>query len=118
MRPLDWARAWFLELGVRKVVTFDASEVRRLDSLSGTLDIRQIHLIRWRVNDQNYFRARKSRVNEIQAWAQPSFIFGASCLPRDEYWHWVRGLVSRLEFPLAKEFAAWCLAKHGSDPLT
>jgi hypothetical protein len=117
MRPLDCARAWFLELAVRKIVTFNASEIRRLDNLAGTLDIRQLHLIRWRVSDQNYFRSRKSRVNEIQAWAQPSFIFGASCLPRDEYSHWIRGIKSRLQFPLGKEFADWCLANHGSDPL-
>ena len=80
MRPLDSARAWFLELGVRKIVTFDASQVRSLDNLTGTLDIRQLHLIRWRLNDQNYFRARKARVSEIQAWAQPSFIFGCAML--------------------------------------
>jgi hypothetical protein len=117
MRPLDCSRAWFLELGVRKIVTFNASEIRRLDNLTGTLDIRQLHLIRWRTNDQNYFRSRKSRVSEIQAWAQPSFIFGASCLPRDEYTHWIKGIKSRLQFPLGREFADWCLANHGSDPL-
>jgi hypothetical protein len=117
MRPLDSARAWFLELGVRKIVTFDASQVRSLDNLTGTLDIRQLHLIRWRLNDQNYFRARKARVSEIQAWAQPSFIFGARCLPRDEYSHWIRGIKSRLQFPLGKEFADWCLASYGTDPL-
>jgi hypothetical protein len=117
MKPLDCARAWFLELAIRKIVTFDASDVRRLDALSGTLDIRQLHLIRWRIADQNYFRSRKSRVSEIQAWAQPSFIFGASCLPRDEYSHWIRGIKSRLQFPLAREFADWCLASHGNNPL-
>jgi hypothetical protein len=117
MKPLDCARAWFLELAIRKIVTFDASDMRRLDALSGTLDIRQLHLIRWRIADQNYFRSRKSRVSEIQAWAQPSFIFGASCLPRDEYSHWIRGIKSRLQFPLAREFADWCLASHGTNPL-
>jgi hypothetical protein len=117
MRPLDCSRAWFLELGVREIVTFDAAEIRRLDSLTGTLDIRQLHLIRWRANDQNYFRSRKSRVNEVQAWAQPSFIFGARCLPIDEYSHWIRGIKSRLQFPLGKQFADWCLASYSADPL-
>jgi hypothetical protein len=117
MQPLDCARAWFLELAVRGVVSLDATQIRRLDSLSGSLDIRQLHLIRWRANDTNYFRSRKTKVQEIQPWAQPSFIFGARCLPRDEYEHWIRGIKSRLQFPLAKEFSDWCLSTHGTDPL-
>ena len=117
MRPIDCGRAWFLELGVRGIVEFTMTDVRKLDALTGTLDIRQLHLIRWRLNDVNYFRSRKSRVNEIQQWAQPSFIFGARCLPRDEYGHWLRSLRSRLQFPLAKEFADWCLENYGEDPL-
>ncbi|MER9853750.1 MULTISPECIES: RNA-directed DNA polymerase [unclassified Mesorhizobium] len=117
MRPLDSCRAWFLELGVRNIVNYTLPDIRKLDSLSGILDIRQLHLLRWRANDINYFRSRKSRVNEIQAWAQPSFIFGARCLPRDEYSHWVRAIKSRLQFPLGKVFADWCLDTYGRDPL-
>ncbi|MER9831354.1 RNA-directed DNA polymerase [Mesorhizobium sp. M0134] len=117
MRPLDSCRAWFLELGVRKIVNLDIADIKRLDSLSGILDIRQLHLLRWRANDLNYFRSRKSRVNEVQAWAQPSFIFSARCLPRDEYFHWIRGIKSRLQFPLGKIFADWCLDTYGSDPI-
>lgn len=118
MQPLDCARSWFLELGVRNIVKFTAAEIRRLDSLTGTLDIRQLHLIRWRANDVNFFRQWKTRVHEIQPWAQPSFIFGARCLPHDEYSHWIKGNRTRLQFPLAKEFADWCLKTHGADPLT
>jgi hypothetical protein len=115
LQPLACARAWFLELGVRKVINFSAAEIRRLDFLTGSLDTRQLHLLRWRNRDANYFRSRKAKVNEIQAWAQPSFIFGASCLPKDEYSHWVRSIKSRLQFPLAMEFAEWCLSSHGRD---
>lgn len=117
MQPLECARAWFLELGVRKVVNFKPAQIRKLDALTGTLDIRQLHLIRWRANDINFFRSRKTRVHEIQPLAQSSFIFGAKCLPRDEYSHWIRGIKSRLQFPLSKEFADWCAATHGNDPL-
>ncbi|GLU28890.1 RNA-directed DNA polymerase [Brucella sp. NBRC 12950] len=117
MRPLDCGRAWFLELGVRDIVQYTPADIRRLDGLTGTLDIRQIHLLRWRIKDVNYFRSKKSRVNEIQSWAQPSFIYGASCLPKDEYSHWVRSLKSRLQFPLAKEFCDWCLESYGNDLL-
>lgn len=117
MQPLDCARAWFLELGVRKHVEFSPAQIRQLDSLSGTLDVRQLHLIRWRARDQNFFRARKTRVNEIQAWAQPSFIFGASCLPKDEYAHWLKSIKSRIQFPLGKEFIDWCTSVQETKPL-
>jgi len=116
MQPLDCARSWFLELGVRGLVSFNSTQIRQLEALSGTLDIRQVHLIRMKSNDVNYFRSRKTRVHEIQAWAQPSFIFGARCLPRDEYQHWIRSIKSRLQFPLSKEFAEWCVRTHGTDP--
>lgn len=117
MQPLDCARAWFLELGVRKHVQFSNADIRRLDSLSGTLDIRQLHLIRWRMEDLNYFRSRKARVHEIQPWAQPSFIFGASCLPKDEYAHWLRSIKSRIQLRLAKEFISWCESVQETKPL-
>lgn len=117
MRPLDCARAWFLELGVRKHVTFSAAQIRKLDMLTGTLDLRQLHLIRWRANDLNFFRSRKTRVHEIQPWAQPSFIFGASCLPKDEYAHWLRSIKSRLQFPLGNEFVDWCSSVQDTQPL-
>lgn len=116
MAPLDCARAWFLELGVRGHINFTSAQVRRLDALTGTLDTRQIHLIRWRQKDVNYFRSRKARVNEINAWCQPTFIFGASCLPKDEYEHWIRSIRSRLQFPLGLQFADWCLKQQGRDP--
>lgn len=117
MQPLDCARAWFLELGVRKHVAFSAAQIRKLDMLTGTLDLRQLHLVRWRANDLNFFRSRKTRVHEIQSWAQPSFIFGASCLPKDEYAHWLRSIKSRLQFPLGNEFADWCASVQDTKPL-
>ncbi|MBD8894050.1 RNA-directed DNA polymerase [Roseibium litorale] len=117
MRPLDCARAWFLELGVRKHISFDASQIRLLESLSGTLDLRQLHLLRWRAKDLNFFRSRKTRVHEIQPWAQPTFIFGASCLPKDEYSHWLRSIKSRIQFPLGQEFVEWCNTVQDTQPL-
>lgn len=117
MKPLDCGRAWFLELGVRGIINFSQQDIRRLEVLTGTLDIRQLHLLRWRLKDINYFRSKKAKISEIQIWAQPSFIFAAGCLPHDEYNHWIRSLRSRLEFPLGKEFTDWCLSTYGTDPL-
>lgn len=117
MQPLDCARAWFLELGVRKHIAFNAEQIRKLDALSGTLDLRQLHLIRWRAKDLNFFRSRKTRFHEIQPWAQPSFIFGASCLPKDEYAHWLRSIKSRVQFPLGHDFVDWCNTVQETQPI-
>ena len=117
MQPLECARAWFLELAVRKHITFNAEQIRKLDALSGTLDLRQLHLIRWRAKDLNFFRSRKTRVHEIQPWAQPSFIFGASCLPKEEYAHWLRSIKSRVHFPLGKDFVDWCATVQETQPI-
>lgn len=117
MQPLDCARAWFLELAVRGHISFNAEQIRALTSLSGTLDQRQLHLIRWRAKDLNFFRSRKTKVHEIQPWAQPTFIFGASCLPKEEYSYWLRSIKSRLHFPLSKEFVAWCSTAQATSPL-
>ncbi|MEM1151930.1 MAG: RNA-directed DNA polymerase [Pseudomonadota bacterium] len=117
MEPLACSRAWLLELGVRGVLSFSSQQIRRLDTLTGTLDRRQLTLLRWRAGDVNYFRSRKTRLNEINSWSQPSFIFGARCLPQDEYKHWIRSIRSRLQFPEGLAFADWCLATYGNDPL-
>ncbi|WP_224816806.1 RNA-directed DNA polymerase [Hasllibacter sp. MH4015] len=117
MQPLEFARSWFLELGVRERISFNSSQIRKLDALTGTIDQRQIHLLRWRANDLNYFRSRKTKVNEIHSWAQPSFIFGASCLPKDEYSHWLRSIKSRLQFPMSNDFINWCATVQETKPL-
>jgi len=117
MRPLGASRAWFLELGVRGVANFSNADLKRLEALTEILDVRQLMLLRSRLGDVNFFRNRKSRVSEIQSWAQPTFIFGARCLPKDEYLHWARSIKSRLQFPLAGLFVDWCMATHGADPI-
>lgn len=118
MRPLDCSRAWFLDLAVNKHITFSARQIRELqEGLTGILDIRQMHLIHWRTKNHNFFRQRRSQLDEIQLWAQPSFIFGASCLSKDEYEHWLRSIKSRLKFPLAQEFVDWCKTAQNTKPL-
>jgi hypothetical protein len=113
LRPLDCSRAWLLELGARGIIQFTPSQVRELDQLSGSLDVRQLHIIRWKQGDVNYFRSRKSRLDELNYWTQPTFIYGAMCLPRDEYRAWIGSIRSRLNFPLSQLFIKWCLEQKG-----
>jgi hypothetical protein len=114
LRPLAVTRAWLLELFVRGVVPISLQKIRSLDQLTETLDQRQLFRLRHILNDQNFFRRRKTRVSELNAWLQPSFIMSARCLPKDEYKHWVQSVKSRLGFPLAPEFCDWCIELTGA----
>jgi hypothetical protein len=113
LRPLDCSRAWLLELAARGIVQLTAAQVRELDQLSGTLDVRQLHIIRGKLRDVNYFRSRKTKLDELNNWTQPTFIYGARCLPNDEYKAWIFSIRSRVSFPLCQHFLKWCLEKKG-----
>ncbi|KIC37658.1 hypothetical protein RA27_21145 [Ruegeria sp. ANG-R] len=108
LRPLEATRAWLLELFVRNRVDISAAQVRRLDALPGTLDARQLCLIRGAMRDLGYFRQRKARVDELPVWTQPAFIFAAKCLPREEYRFWLNSIKDRVRFPLGSQFVSWC----------
>jgi len=62
-----------------------------------------------RARQDYWFRSRKQSLTSLGAWVRRAFIYGASCLPADEYKHWIRGLQSQLD-PLDKAVARW-----GSD---
>lgn len=53
-----------------------------------------------------WFRSKKQSWNQWSPWLRRAFIRGASCLPRDEYKHWVRGIDGQLD-PLEKIIAKW-----------
>lgn len=113
LRPLDCSRAWLLELGARNIVQFSLQQLRDLEQLSGTLDLRQMHIIRGNARDVNFFRMRKTKLDELNSWTQPTFIFGAMCLPSDEYKAWVNSIKSRVNFPLSQLFLKWCIELKG-----
>lgn len=43
------------------------------------------------------FRARKQNLQEMTPWIRRAFIYGASCLPNDEYKHWAQGIDRQLD---------------------
>jgi hypothetical protein len=44
-----------------------------------------------------WLRARKQSLPEMPPWIRRAFIRAASCLPSDEYKHWIRGIQSQLD---------------------
>jgi hypothetical protein len=81
-------KTWLLELFVRGTVPITSAAFKKLEKLSSPLDRRQLHLIRGRIGDKNFFRKHKTGFGQLSAFEQSSFIWGASCLPKDEFKTW------------------------------
>ncbi len=113
-RNLSVVRAWLLELFVRGSIPINAEELSAIEEVNSTIDNRQFHLIRGKLSDRSYFRRNKDRVDELNSWEKTSFLFGAKCLPVDEFKKWTDFVKNNLEFTFSKEFVEW-LQKNGKS---
>lgn len=104
---LSATRAWLFQLFIRGVVPITLNQARPLFDLMGAMDVRSVLVLRGMLRDVNFFRQRKTKIDELNPWTQPAFIYGAQCLPNDEYKTWLGTLKSRLSFPLADLFCKW-----------
>lgn len=108
-------RTWLLELFVRGTVSIDSPSLKKLESLTSPLDKRQIHLIKGRLGDKNFFRKNKTAFGQISPIEQTCFIWGASCLPKDEYETWLQTVKPMFNSPIAPLFIEW--AKQQKETL-
>jgi hypothetical protein len=100
-------KTWLLELFVRGTVPITAAGIKKLNVLSSPLDRRQRHLIRGRSRDKNFFRKNKTGFGQLSALEQPCFIWGASCLPEDEYETWLSTAKPMFTAPTGALFLKW-----------
>jgi len=107
-------RTWLLELFVRGTVPISMAQLKKLLPLSSALDQRQMDLIRGRVGDQHYFRKKKTAFSQLAPIGQTCFIWGASCLPKDEYKAWLSVVKSLYSAPLADLYIKWSQAEQKS----
>lgn len=110
-------RSWLLELFVRGVVPITPKDVKQLDTLNSALDKRQLLLIRGRAGDTIYFRSQKTRVDQFTGFEHPYLLWGATCLPKDEF---EKGLMPavRPQFggPIGPLFIKW-VEQHRTEML-
>jgi hypothetical protein len=106
-RRLSVTRAWLMQLFIRGVIPITLEQARPLFDLNESLDLRSILVLRGQLADVNFFRQRKTKIDELNLWVQPAFIYAAHCLPSDEYRAWLGTLRGRLSFPLADLFCKW-----------
>jgi hypothetical protein len=96
-----------MQLFTRDIIPINLEQARPLFDLNETLDLRSILVLRGKLADVNFFRQRKTKIDELNPWVQPAFIYAAHCLPADEYKAWLGTLKGRLSFPLADLFCKW-----------
>jgi hypothetical protein len=76
------------------------------DALDDDFSKREILLAMGRSKQDFWFRSRKLYLNQMTPWVRRAFIYAASCLPRDEYKHWIRGIDGNLD-DIERAIASW-----------
>ncbi|HEY9695281.1 MAG TPA: RNA-directed DNA polymerase [Oculatellaceae cyanobacterium] len=76
------------------------------DALDDDFSKREILLAMGRTKKDFWFRSRKLYLHQMTPWIRRAFIYAASCLPMDEYKHWIRGIDGNLD-EIERATAAW-----------
>jgi hypothetical protein len=100
-------RTWLLEIFVRGIICISLSRLKKLESLSTVVDKRQLLLIRGRCGDKNYFRKQKTATDHFSNFELSALLWGASCLPKDEYEKWLNTMKRALNRPLGSLYLKW-----------
>ena len=100
-------RSWLLELLVRGVVTPSAQHIKALEALSHPLSRRQLMLVRGRISDRNYFRKHKTALDLFSKFEQSCLVWGAACLPADEFGSWLTAAKPSFNHPLGQLYLKW-----------
>ena len=100
-------RTWLLELFVRGVVEIPEGGITQLENLRATSDKRQVLFIRGRLDDKNYFRRQKTQVDHFSESERSALVWGAACLPKDEYENWIEIVKGSFGKPLGQMYLRW-----------
>lgn len=100
-------RTWLLEIFVRGIVNIPLNRLKEIETLPAVIDKRQLLLIRGRQKDTNYFRKQKTAVHIYSDIELSALVWGASCLPKDEYENWIDTLKGRFNKPPGNLFLKW-----------
>jgi hypothetical protein len=105
-------RTWLLELFVRGIVPITDAGIKKLDTLSTSLDRRQCFLIRGRKGSNNFFRKHKTGFDHFSPFERPCLVWGASCLPADEYTKWLNYIKPLFGMPTGTLYLKWAQSEH------
>ena len=105
-------RTWLLEILVRDVIQVPRNEFGKIERLDQIIDRRQILFLLGQCGDKNYFRRQKTAVHRFSTLEHPALIWGACCLPKDEYKNWIQAVKQHFQMPLGQLFLEWAVANR------
>ena len=100
-------RSWMLEIFIRNIISIPISKIRLIEDLSSPLHRRQLFLIRGRSGDLNFFRKMKIQAHSISPFERTCLVWGAGCLPEDEFQKWTNSVKPLFKQPCGPLFLAW-----------
>jgi hypothetical protein len=100
-------RTWLLELFVRGTISISAAQFKALECLPSSTDKRQLLLIRGRMDSKSYFRRQKTSFESFSSFEQSALVWGASCLPNDEFEVWTTAVKPKFNRPGGHLFLKW-----------
>ena len=80
--------------------------VRLYNDATDEFSRRELLLAMGRSNKDFWFRSRKQALHEMSPWIRRAFIYSSSCLPSDEYKHWIRAVDGQLDV-VERAVAKW-----------
>jgi len=107
---LPITRVWVLELFSKGIFDLSQREFNEIFSSAlheSLLETRQLHLVAHQNDITNFFRVRRGSFDHLNHWTSTSFVYGSSCLPTDEYTHWLRSIKPRFDYALRDQFLQW-----------
>lgn len=104
---LSYSRLWLLNLYVNGTLPVDRKLITNPIGQPSILEERQLIFIRAHLNDRPFFREHRGRLGQIGESNKSALLIGASCLPTDEYRHWIDIAVQQTADPFAPLFGTW-----------
>lgn len=108
---LEYSRMYLLHpFAVDGAWNSDDMYVQLYNDAVDEFSIRELLLAMGRSKKDFWFRSKKQYFGQFAPWLRRAYIYGASCMPADEYKHWVRGIDAQLDV-LERSITAWARKK-------
>jgi len=104
---LEFHRLWVLET-FTKSIEWDNEEAfaALFNKYTDDFSRREIILALGRSKNISWFKSRKRDIQSFGPWLKRAFLAAASCLPGDEFTHWIKSISISLD-PLEKAIGKW-----------
>lgn len=108
---LEYSRMYILRpFAVDSAWKSDEQYVKLYNDSNDEFSRRELLLAMGKSKKDFWFRSKKQSLHEMTPWVRRAFIRSASCMPADEFKHWIRGIDGQLD-PVERAVAAWAQKK-------